>query len=490
MKRTIAAILAADVVGYSRLIAEDEEGTIRRLAEHGDVFRSFVQDHGGRVFNTAGDSILAEFPSAVEAMRAAIAIQEALLGRNRELEPARRLAYRMGMTIGDVVEVKGDLLGDGVNIAARLEGIAEPGGICVARSIHEAVSNKVSVSFRDLGPQRLKNIPRPVHAFRVVWPDADIDAGLRVRLRGAVSRRPIISLTLTGLPLIVVAVLWVALAGYWQGRGDAFPQEEGADGDPDALPVSVVKAVGACFKDQVRLSGVIVPHKDVDVRPEDDGFSIVSLDAAPLVTVTAGQTLAYLSKSSGAKRTVVTLRSPVAGIVGRSSAQPGTVISATSPAPFQIIAEGVYELAAEASLSALARLSPGQRAWVTPLGTGELKGRVRTVSETADPVSQTGRVRIQLTEEGDVRQGTFASAVVDIAERCGIGVPLSAVMIGDEGRFVYVLDSGRLAARPVVTGLTADDMIEVQSGLGRQETVVARAGAFLREGATIKPVSE
>ena len=133
MKRKIAAILAADVAGYSRLVAEDEEETLTRLAAFRQVFDDFVGRCGGRIFNTAGDSVMCEFDSAVEAVRAAIDIQEALRTRNRALPPGRRLQFRIGITIGDVVERGGDLLGDGVNIAARLESLAEPGGICVSR---------------------------------------------------------------------------------------------------------------------------------------------------------------------------------------------------------------------------------------------------------------------------------------------------------------------------------------------------------------------
>ena len=166
MKRKIAAILAADVAGYSRLVAEDEEGTLRRLASHREVFDDFVQRYGGRIFNTAGDSAMCEFDSAVEAVRAAIDIQESLRTRNRADPPGRRVQFRIGITIGDVVERGTDLLGDGVNIASRLESLAEPGGICVSRSVHEAVANKVSVPFRDIGQRRVKNL-QPVHAFAV-----------------------------------------------------------------------------------------------------------------------------------------------------------------------------------------------------------------------------------------------------------------------------------------------------------------------------------
>ncbi|QDW36071.1 adenylate/guanylate cyclase domain-containing protein [Bradyrhizobium sp. KBS0727] len=167
MKRKIAAIFAADIAGYSRLVAEDEEETLRRLASYRQVTDDFIAKGGGRIFNTAGDAVLAEFPSAVEAVRCAIDIQESLRTRNMAYPPSRQMAFRIGITIGDVVERDGDLLGDGVNIAARLEGLAEVGGICVSRAVHEQVVNKLSVQFADIGAQEVKNIPTPVHAYMV-----------------------------------------------------------------------------------------------------------------------------------------------------------------------------------------------------------------------------------------------------------------------------------------------------------------------------------
>ncbi len=167
MKRKIAAIFAADIAGYSRLVAEDEEETLRRLASYRAVTDDFIAKAGGRIFNTAGDAVLAEFPSAVEAVRCAIDIQESLRTRNMAYPPSRQMSFRIGITIGDVVERDGDLLGDGVNIAARLEGLAEVGGICVSRAVHEQVANKLSVQFADIGAQEVKNIPTPVHAYMV-----------------------------------------------------------------------------------------------------------------------------------------------------------------------------------------------------------------------------------------------------------------------------------------------------------------------------------
>jgi adenylate cyclase len=167
MKRKIAAIFAADIAGYSRLVAEDEEETLRRLASYREVVDDFIARAGGRIFNTAGDAVLAEFPSAVDAVRCAIDIQESLRTRNMAYPPSRQMSFRIGITIGDVVERDGDLLGDGVNIAARLEGLAEVGGICVSRAVHEQVANKLSVQFADIGAQEVKNIPTPVHAYMV-----------------------------------------------------------------------------------------------------------------------------------------------------------------------------------------------------------------------------------------------------------------------------------------------------------------------------------
>ncbi len=179
MKRKIAAIFAADVAGYSRLVAEDEEETLRRLASYRSVMDDFIARAGGRIFNTAGDAVLAEFSSAVEAVRCAIDIQESLRTRNMAYPASRQMNFRIGITIGDVVERDGDLLGDGVNIAARLEGIAPVGGICISRAVHEQVANKLSVHFSDMGEQQVKNIPTPVHAFHIEMRPDETRSGRR-----------------------------------------------------------------------------------------------------------------------------------------------------------------------------------------------------------------------------------------------------------------------------------------------------------------------
>jgi class 3 adenylate cyclase len=167
MRRKLTVIMAADVAGYSRLMSEDEEETGRRLAQYTAVFQQFINDAEGRIFNTAGDAILAEFPSSVNCLRAAVDIQETLRTRNRTYSESRQMLFRIGITVGDVMEKDGDLIGEAVNIAARLEGLAEAGGICVSRAVYEQVAGKLSIPFVDLGPQQVKNIREPVHAFQI-----------------------------------------------------------------------------------------------------------------------------------------------------------------------------------------------------------------------------------------------------------------------------------------------------------------------------------
>src|SRR5713226_2734686 len=172
VERRLAAILAADVAGYSRLMHSDEEATHAKLtALLAAAVEPAIAEHGGRIVKNTGDGFLAEFPSAVEAVRAATRFQT----RIRELTIGeaedRRILFRVGINIGDVIVDACDIFGDGVNIAARLEGIAQPGGICLSSSAHDQVYGKIGVGFADLGEQSLKNIGRPVRAYAVI-PDA------------------------------------------------------------------------------------------------------------------------------------------------------------------------------------------------------------------------------------------------------------------------------------------------------------------------------
>ena len=167
MERRLAAILAADVVGYSRLMGADEEATLATLNAYRQVIDGLIADHHGRVFGSAGDSVIAEFASPVEAVRCAVEVQQGLEKRNADLPEKRRMYFRIGVNLGDVMVEGDNLLGDGVNVAARLEGLAAPGGVSISGSVYEQVKNKVDVDFDFLGKQEVKNIAEPVPVFRV-----------------------------------------------------------------------------------------------------------------------------------------------------------------------------------------------------------------------------------------------------------------------------------------------------------------------------------
>ena len=167
-RRKLAAILSADVVGYSRLMAADEAATVETLKSYRDIIARLVVRRGGRVVNAPGDALLAEFPSAVEAVQAAIEVQKVLEGHNIELAPERRMQFRIGVNLGDVIEeADGTIYGDGVNIAARMEALAEGGGVCISSTIYDAVEGKLSYGFDFLGEQQVKNIAKPVRVYRV-----------------------------------------------------------------------------------------------------------------------------------------------------------------------------------------------------------------------------------------------------------------------------------------------------------------------------------
>ena len=173
VRRHLAAILAADVAGYSRLMGADEEGTLKTLNLYRSVITQLVEEHQGRIVVTAGDSVLAEFGSAVQAVRAAVAVQRALDRRNADLEEARRMHFRIGINVGDVMVQGTDILGDGVNIAARLEQMAQPGSIFVSGSVWEQIEGKVAFPCWYFGEEKVKNIARPVRTYRVGWEQAE-----------------------------------------------------------------------------------------------------------------------------------------------------------------------------------------------------------------------------------------------------------------------------------------------------------------------------
>jgi len=176
VQRRLAAILAADVVGYARLMGADEAGTLARLRAHRqELIEPAIAAHRGRTVKLMGDGTLVEFASVVDAVQCAVEIQAAMAGRNAEVPEAQRIAFRIGINFGDVIVEDGDIYGDGVNIAARLESLAAPGGICVSAKVHDEVLDKLDLGFEDQGEQPVKNIARPVRVYRVIGRAAAVE---------------------------------------------------------------------------------------------------------------------------------------------------------------------------------------------------------------------------------------------------------------------------------------------------------------------------
>jgi len=167
-KRKLAAILSADVEGYGRLMGDDEEATVRTITTYREVMTTLIQQHNGKVLDSPGDNLLAEFVSVVDAVQCAVAVQKEFQARNVEMPESRRMEFRIGINLGDVIEEKERIYGDGVNIAARLEGLAKPGGICISKTAFDHIESKLPYGYEFIGDQTVKNIAKPVGAYRVV----------------------------------------------------------------------------------------------------------------------------------------------------------------------------------------------------------------------------------------------------------------------------------------------------------------------------------
>jgi TolB-like protein/class 3 adenylate cyclase len=254
VERRLTTILAADVVGYSRLMATDEAETLAKLKSlHADLIESKTTAFHGRVVKLMGDGILMEFGSVVEAVEFAVSLQSAVPTWNEGVRPDRPFALRIGINIGDIIAEGDDIYGDGVNISARLEGLAEPGGICVSAKVHDEVRNKVDFGFRDLGPRQVKNIPEPVHVFEVLVEGGMSGASVTDR-KGA---RPQSLEWLAAAGFVVL--LGTAAAFFWLRPPDTRPA-------PEALDVVVRPA-----KDKPSI--VVLPFANLSDDPTQEFFA-------------------------------------------------------------------------------------------------------------------------------------------------------------------------------------------------------------------------
>jgi class 3 adenylate cyclase len=217
--RRLAAIMAGDVAGYSRLMGLDEEGTHRQLKAHRkELIDPKIAEHRGHIVKTTGDGMLVEFVSAVDAVRYAIDIQRSMAKRNANVAPDRRIEFRIGINVGDIISDENDIYGDGVNVAARLEQLAEPGAIFVSDAVHQYVEGKLTIGFKDLGPQRFKNIDRPVRVFKVMLFEAIGSNHQRAHLRSLRANRSWVLASLALLMLTIGLVFWTWRPFDWYYR--------------------------------------------------------------------------------------------------------------------------------------------------------------------------------------------------------------------------------------------------------------------------------
>jgi adenylate cyclase len=209
VERKLTAILCADVYGYIRLMGEDEKATLQTLTSYRKIIDSLIEQHRGRFVNSAGDSVLAEFASVVNAVECAVEIQTELKAENASLPPDQRMEFRIGVNLGDVMVEGEQIYGDGVNVAARLESLAEPGGICISDTVHVQIRDKLALGYEDAGEQEVKNIARPVRVWRVVAePGTSTTLGMRTqRVPGKYVRRSVFSIA--GLAIIAATVVFV-----------------------------------------------------------------------------------------------------------------------------------------------------------------------------------------------------------------------------------------------------------------------------------------
>ena len=266
--------------------------------------------------------------------------------------------------------------------------------------------------------------------------------------------------------------------------------ESGDAGASSDLAVTVATAKRMCFADTLPVTGVLVPKNEILVRPEREGLQISQVLVEPGDTISAGKILARLTAGEGQEGgSGVAVKAPAAGVVISASAVVGTVASARAEPLFRIAGQGEMELLAETPVKTLARVEVDQPAKVEIIGVGQLTGKVRLFSTAINPTTQLGQVRIFIGSDPRLRAGAFGRATIQIRQRCAPAIPLSAVLYGSNGAVVQVVRDGRIETRRVAVGLLAQGQAEIREGLADGETVVARAGAFLRDGERVRAVT-
>src|ERR1700759_419518 len=256
---------------------------------------------------------------------------------------------------------------------------------------------------------------------------------------------------------------------------------------PQGAAVTVLKASKFCFPNLVEAFGILIPREETMVRPDRPGLKVAEILADPGDTVTAGQALARLSLPEGGSTSI---SSPVAGTVLSSTAQIGALASPRGEALFSIIARSEFDLVGMVPTQDLPKLAINQPARIRMVGAGEVEGKVRCVSATVEPNSQLGQVFVSITTNRKLFVNSSGRAMIKIGQSCGVSVPLTAVLYGTAGTVVQVVRRGRVQPKTPGVGLVSGGQVEIREGLTEGDIVVARAGALLREGDPVRPVTE
>jgi len=269
--RHLAAILAADIAGYGRLMGEDEEGTLAALrAWRREIADPRIKEHRGRIVKTTGDGFLVEFASVVDAVHCAVEMQRAMAEHNADIPAERRIEFRIGINLGDIISEGHDIYGDGVNVAARLEALAEPAGICISRVVRDQIRDKLPYVFEDMGNRQVKNIARPVHAYSMSAQAAAATApspAPAASAGGGWRRRPIV------MAGIAAATIVIAIAGWWAWPRGGLPTAA-VEPPPEAgAPATAARGAGSPPATTPRLSIVVLPFENLSRDPDQDYFA-------------------------------------------------------------------------------------------------------------------------------------------------------------------------------------------------------------------------
>ena len=280
------------------------------------------------------------------------------------------------------------------------------------------------------------------------------------------------------VPTLLAALLTLA--------SPAFAADEPSEAAPKGAAVTVFKAAKACFNNIVEVSGILIPREETSVRSERPGLKVAEVLAEPGDTVTAGQLMARLSLPEGGLTLVA---APIAGLVSNSSAVVGGVAGAKGEALFSIIARSEFDLVGMVPVGDISKLAVNQTARIKIIGAGEVEGRVRRVASTIEPNSQLGQVFVSVTQPRRLLVNSSGRALIKTGQSCGISVPLTAILYSPAGTVVQVVRRARVETRQVEVGLMSGGQVEIRRGIEEGDTVVARAGALLREGDPVRPVT-